>query len=172
MFFSYRDDDYSYEISKTMNSIPQHSVLKKVKLLKNQSKYVLTKAQELLIQKYLEKETSGSDDDEDEAEEESPIPKETKRKRKKIDEETTIIKKKKTNAGKAVASKADKGKKEKKEKTSKEIKAKKEKKVKVKKPPVDKSDPNWRLKPNPIVQVWEKDPLFEAKSGFNILFKF
>jgi hypothetical protein len=160
-----------------MNSIPQHSVLKKVKLLKNQSKYVLTKAQELLIQKYLEKETSGSGDDdedevEDEAEEESPIPKETKRKRKKIDDETSIIKKKKTNAGKAVASKTDKGKKEKKEKTSKEIKAKKEKKVKVKKSPVDKSDPNWRLKPNPIVQVWEKDPLFEAKSGFNILFKF
>ena len=35
---------------------------------------------------------------------------------------------------------------------------------KEKKPPVDKSDPNWRLKPRNDVTVWEKDPFFETKS--------
>ena len=173
--FSRDDDDSSYEMSKTLNSINHHSVLKKVKLLRNQSKYVLAKGEELLIKKSMKNEnnkisTSDEDEDEDEEEEEeSPIPKtkETKRKRKKIDEGTKAEKKKKTNAGKAVASKPDKEKKEK-GKKGKETKAKKEKIVKVKKPPVDKSDPNWRLKPNPIVQVWEKDPLFETKSGFKL----
>lgn len=28
---------------------------------------------------------------------------------------------------------------------------------------VDKKNPNWRLKDNPDIQVWEKDPLFETK---------
>ena len=28
---------------------------------------------------------------------------------------------------------------------------------------VDKTNPNWRLKPNPAIPVWEKDPLFETK---------
>ena len=28
---------------------------------------------------------------------------------------------------------------------------------------VDKTNPNWRLKPNPAITVWEKDPLFETK---------
>ena len=33
----------------------------------------------------------------------------------------------------------------------------------IKKPKVDKSDPNWRLKPNLNIRVWEMDPLFESK---------
>ena len=28
---------------------------------------------------------------------------------------------------------------------------------------VDKKNPNWKLKDNPDIQVWEKDPLFETK---------
>ena len=45
---------------------------------------------------------------------------------------------------------------------SKEMKKPKKKKEKVKKPKIDKSDPNWRLKPNINVCVLEKDPLFES----------
>ena len=43
-------------------------------------------------------------------------------------------------------------------------KAKKSKIVKTSKAAVvDKTNPNWRLKPNPAITVWEKDPLFETK---------
>ena len=45
---------------------------------------------------------------------------------------------------------------------SKEIKKPKKKLEKLKKPKIDKSDPNWRLKPNIKVCVLEKDPLFES----------
>ena len=37
------------------------------------------------------------------------------------------------------------------------------KKSKITKTLVDKTNPNWRLKPNPAISVWEKDPLFETK---------
>ena len=43
-------------------------------------------------------------------------------------------------------------------------KAKKSKMSKTSKAAVvDKTNPNWRLKPNPAITVWEKDPLFETK---------
>ena len=144
-----------------MNRISQSSVLKKVKVLRNATGHSLPEKEELQLQKLLndkDRKNVRSDDDEETGEME---PKEKKKKRKKVkpDEDDTTSpaeKKKKTNAGKAVAV-AKKGKKTK----GAEEKAKKEKKPK--KPPVDKSDPNWRLKPNVGITVWEKDPLFESK---------
>eukprot|EP00092_Neocalanus_flemingeri_P072035 GFUD01088588.1.p1 GENE.GFUD01088588.1~~GFUD01088588.1.p1 ORF type:complete len:398 (+),score=109.31 GFUD01088588.1:215-1408(+) len=50
----------------------------------------------------------------------------------------------------------------KKEKVNKAKKLKKTKEWKEKKK-VDRTDPNRRLKPNPNVKVWTKDPLFEMK---------
>ena len=35
--------------------------------------------------------------------------------------------------------------------------------TKTKKPVVDKSNPNWRLKPNNNITVWRLDPLYESK---------
>ena len=46
-------------------------------------------------------------------------------------------------------------------KKSKKVKDQK-KSTKAKKPKIDKSDPNWRLKPNLKITVLEKDPLFES----------
>ena len=46
-------------------------------------------------------------------------------------------------------------------KAQKREKMKKE--TRVKKAPIDKSDPNWCLKPNPNVAVWDKDPMFESR---------
>ena len=46
-------------------------------------------------------------------------------------------------------------------KKSKKVKDQK-KSRKAKKPKIDKSDPNWRLKPNLKITVLEKDPLFES----------
>ena len=51
-----------------------------------------------------------------------------------------------------------------KNKSMKETKKVKDQKKssKAKKPKIDKTDPNWRLKPNLKITVWEKDPLFES----------
>ena len=49
-----------------------------------------------------------------------------------------------------------------KKKSIKKKKEIKEQSVKAKKFKIDKSDPNWRLKPNHNVTVLEKDPLFES----------
>jgi len=142
-----------------MNRISQSSVLKKVKILRNATLYRLPEKEELQLQKLLndkDRKNIRSDDDEETRDME---PKEKKKKRKKVKSDDDVTppaeKRKKTNAGNAVAvvkkSKKMKG----------EEKTKKEKKPK--KPPVDKSDPNWRLKPNAGITIWEKDPLFETK---------
>ncbi|XP_013405042.1 tankyrase-like protein, partial [Lingula anatina] len=71
--------------------------------------------------------------------------------------------KKKARKMKVVSTKVKKVKKEKKDTKNKDKKKKKEvKAVKVK---VDLTDPNRRLKPNPAIKVWEKDPLFETKEN-------
>ena len=45
-----------------------------------------------------------------------------------------------------------------------EPKSKKAKKIVVKlpKPKIDKSNPNWKLKPRIGIKIWDKDPLFES----------
>ena len=45
-----------------------------------------------------------------------------------------------------------------------EPKSKKAKKIVVKlpKPKIDKSNPNWKLKPRIDIKIWDKDPLFES----------
>ena len=35
--------------------------------------------------------------------------------------------------------------------------------IRSKKPAIDKSNPNWRLKPNNNITVWQLDPLYESK---------
>ena len=34
--------------------------------------------------------------------------------------------------------------------------------VKLPKPKIDKSNPNWKLKPRIGIKIWDKDPLFES----------
>ena len=85
-------------------------------------------------------------------EDDEPILK-TERKRK----STSDSPKKKTSPKKAKGPKVKEEKKSKKEKAvKKEKKEKKLKEPKAKKPKIDKSNPNWRLKPNLSVQVYEK----------------
>lgn len=144
-----------------MNRISQSSVLKKVKVLRNASGHCLPEKEELQLQKLLndkDRKNVRSDDDDEETKVSEPKEKKKKRKKAKSDEDdmtSPAEKKKKTNAGKAlpVAKKIKKPKGEEKPKKDK----------KAKKPPVDKSDPNWRLKPKTGITVWEKDPLFETK---------
>ena len=86
--------------------------------------------------------------------EEEPAPR--KRKIKDQGKRNSKVSKKKARLANGKAQKVKK-----KEKTR--VKAKK---VTIKKPPkekVDKSNPNWRLKPNPNAPDWTSDPLFEGK---------
>ncbi|XP_013405621.1 tankyrase-like protein isoform X2 [Lingula anatina] len=73
--------------------------------------------------------------------------------------------KKKARKMKVVSKKVKKVKKEKKDTKNKDKKKKKEVKAAKVKVKVDLTDPNRRLKPNPAIKVWEKDPLFETKEN-------
>ena len=160
----------------SQNRIPENSVLKKIKLLRSGKNYLLPDKEVLQLKKLLQDKTaqlSRSDDEQTEA-----VAKEQTKKRKNSSKDSPTPKKKRTNEGKANVT--DTKTKKKKKETDTETKTKKKetktktkkkdtatktaKPKKEKKPPVDKSDPNWRLKRRNDVTVWEKDPFFETKS--------
>ena len=188
MFLLDRSEDSSYERMTSQNRIPENSVLKKIKLLRSGKNYLLLEKEVLQLQKLLQDKTtqlSRSDDEQTEA-----VAKEQTKKRKNSSKDLPTPKKKRTNEGKADVTDTNTKKKKKetdtdtktkkkKKETDKETKTKKKeteikkkkdtatktaKPKKEKKPPVDKSDPNWRLKRRNDVTVWEKDPFFETKS--------
>ena len=139
--------------------------MKKVKLLKKNSKQrTLPEKEVAKIRKLMEDDVDDDDpeegeDDESEVDAGAKTPKKRKQSRK-VDDVSR--KRKKGESGDAAeAGGGGGGRKKKKEKAAKAAKAVRPKKIKV---PVDKSDPNWRLKPNPKVTVWEKDPMFESKT--------
>lgn len=147
------DQDGVYNKPRGVNSIELDSVLRKVTLLRREdSKYDLPEKERLKILKVIEQINNGHiivlyDEGgtiRDKMQVEDPN---EKRKEK---EEAATRRKKAVAKKPAAAAKRD-GKK------------KAPKKEKVPKPKVDKSNPNWRLKPNDNIPVWEKDPLFETK---------
>jgi hypothetical protein len=151
----------------THNRISQSSVLKKVRLLKKNSKLrTLPEKEVRKIRKLMEEDVDEGGDDDEESEVVNGATKKRKRGRK-SDDQGGKTKRAKIGTGKArktgnsVVAGSIRTKKERGRKKVAAVKAAKPKKVKV---PVDKSDPNWRLKPNMKVTVWEKDPMFESKS--------
>ena len=135
--------------------------MKKIKLLKKDSKLrALPEKEAARIRKLMEGDEDEVDQEEEDELEADDQPTKKRKRVQKVDEASR--KRKKADSGKAVEAGGDRKKKKKKEKAVKAAKAVRPKKVKV---PVDKSDPNWRLKPNPKVTVWEKDPMFESKTA-------
>ena len=134
--------------------------MKKIKLLKKDSKLrALPEKEAARIRKLMEGDEDEVDQEEEDELEADDQPTKKRKRVQKVDEASR--KRKKADSGKPVEAGGDR-KKKKKEKAVKAAKAVRPKKVKV---PVDKSDPNWRLKPNPKVTVWEKDPMFESKTA-------
>ena len=130
-----------YSLQSSPHYVPRNSILRRVYLKKtpDQDFYQLPPKVKLRLQRELgvcDDEESDDDNNEDA-----------------MDTDEPKSKSKKSSSRKRKAPKAAK-----KEKNAKQKKKKIETKVK---PKVDKTNPNWRLKPRPSVVVMDKDPLFE-----------
>ena len=143
---------------KSYDRIPLESVICKVVVLrqKNEKTYKLPDTERIKVETVLEKIRTGfkinlyknekpkiekESDDDDDDDEDKPL----------------VSRKRKLQPKKKI--------------TKKEMKKKKQqkggpkKKIKLEKKKIDKSNPNWRMKPNHDIEVWDQDPLFETREN-------
>lgn len=133
------DDGTSYKVGEDLHMVPNQSILRRVRLLPlGAGSYKLVPKTKLDLEKALNFENEEHQDEDDSQS------------------------KPKTSSGKREATSTKKS--EPKAKRSKKAPTTKKCEPKAKRPTpkVDKTNPNWKLKPRENIKVWNKDPLFES----------